>query len=199
MTLEELVEEVEGYGFQYEPTNRIEKWIQRAYSNLNARYNWPWTEETKEGKAPLELKDLRYVLSVTDSTQERPLWGTQRQWLLENYPKLNEEGNPVWWFLDNLTLRLFPLSTSDTIVVRYVKKLEELKAEKEPLIPAGWQSLIVDTATIEGYKRNSNIAAASEMKELVDATFREMVADQLQRDWQGNRLIVRTGYVTDYL
>ena len=68
-----------------------------------------------------------------------------------------------------------------------------LKAEDEGLIPAEWQNLLVEMAVIEGYKRNSNLQAASETKENVDAGILEMVAAELKRDLQSNPLITRTG------
>src|SRR5437867_5651644 len=106
---------------------RIETFVKRAHQKLEAKYVWPWREEAKEGKAPLELKDLRDVLSVADTASERPLYGQTRQWLAERYPDLEEAGEPLWWWLDDLTLRVFPTSTSESISVRYASKPEELK------------------------------------------------------------------------
>lgn len=191
MTFTELVNELKATGFDYVATNRLENWIQRSYAQLSARYDWPWLEESKEATAPFEIKDLRYVLSVTDTTQERPLWGTERQWLLERYPKLEEQGNAVWWFLDNLTLRLYPLS-EDKVVVRYVKKAPKLAGAEEALIPSEWQYLIVDQARVFALKDNDEYQVANELKASVQADLNEMIADQLHRNWQGPRSIVRT-------
>lgn len=191
MTFAALVEELEATGFQYVAKNRLEDWVQRSYARLNARYDWPWLEETKEAVAPFEIKDLRYVLSVTDTTQERPLWGTERQWLLERYPKLEEQGSAVWWFLDNLMLRLYPLS-EDKVAVRYVKKAPKLEAATESLVPDEWEYLIVDEARVYGLKDNDEYQVAAELKASTQADLNEMIADQLHRNWQGPRSIVRT-------
>lgn len=199
MTFQQLVEEVQGFGFDYEPTNRIEDWVQRSYKTLCSRQTWPFLEAEKEAVAPFELKDVRGVLSVTNTTNNTPLWGATRQWLAERYPELDEEAIPLWWFLDDLTLRVYPLSTSEKVKVRYVKKPEVLAAEDEPLVPEEWQDLIVDLAVIEGYKRNSNLGAASEMKELTDGTMLEMIADLMQRDLQAPQQLVRSGRPNDYL
>lgn len=192
MTFTQLVEELEATGFQYVTKSRLEDWVQRSYAQLSARYDWPWLEENKEATAPLEIKDLRYVLSVTDATQERPLWGVDRQWILERFPKLEEQGQSMWWFLDNLTLRLFPLS-EDKVSVRYVKKAPKLTAETEPLLPTEWQYLIIDQARVFALKDNDEYQVANELKASVQADLNEMVADQLRRNWQNNRSIVRTG------
>jgi hypothetical protein len=191
-TYGELVTEVTARGYDFMASSRIEDFVARSYQTLSARYNWPWLEESKETTAPFEIKDLRHVLSVTDTTQERPLWGTTRQWILERYPKLEETGNAVWWFLDNLTLRLFPLS-EDKVAVRYVKKSPALeKASDEPLWPEEWRYLIVDQAVAYCLKDNDEYSVARELEADVKNGLNEMIADQLQRDWQSARSIVRT-------
>lgn len=191
MTFTELVNELKATGFDYVAESRLEDWVQRSYAQLSARYDWPWLEASKEAVAPFEIKDLRYVLSVNDATQERPLWGTERQWLLERYPKLEEQGNAVWWFLDNLTLRTYPLS-EDKVVVRYVKKASKLAGAEEALIPSEWQYLIIDQARVYALKDNDEYQIANELKASVQADLNEMIADQLHRNWQGPRSIVRT-------
>lgn len=198
MNLVELETELVANGYDYVAKNRIEDWIQRSYQEILARYQWPWSEENKEANAPFEIKDLRYVLSVTDTTQERPLWGTTRQWLLERFPKLEETGSPAFWFLDNLTLRTYPLS-EDKVAVRYVKKAAKLEAATEPVIPSEWQYLIIDQARVYALKDNNEFDIARELKASVKEDLNEMIADQLQRDRQGPRSIVRTGYPFGYL
>ena len=199
MTLEELTNEVVARGFDYLAPSRIETFVQRAYQKLEAKYVWPWREATKEGIAPFEIKDLRDILSITNVTQERPLYGQTRQWLAERFPNLEESGLPLWWWLDNLTLRVFPLSTTETISVRYAKKPEVLTAKTEPAMPSEWHGLIVDLAVVECLKDNNETSEARELKEAAQADLLEMVAAELHRDNQSPRLITRTGWPREYL
>jgi hypothetical protein len=199
MTLAELTNEVVGRGYDYEPTSRIESALQRHYQRLEARYVWPWREATKEGIPPLEIKDLRDVLSVQDKTQERPIYGQTRQWLVERFPNLEEEGNPLWWWLDNLTLRSFPVSKVDTFSVRYAKKPEALTEKTEPAMPSEWQYLIVDSAIVDLLKSNDEYSVARELKESVETDLLGMVAAEMQRNLQSPRTIVRTGLYYNYL
>lgn len=192
-TLAGLTEEVVARGYQYESTAAIEASIQRHYQRLEARHPWPWREGTKEGVAPFEIKDLRGVLSVENTTAERSIFGQSRQWLAERYPNLEESGEPWWWWLDNLTLRVFPTSTSENISVRYLKKPEKLTAEKEPAMPSEWQYLIVDSAVVDLLKSNDQYDTARELKESIQTDLAEMAAAELQRDLQSPRLTVRTG------
>lgn len=199
MNFQELVGEVVDRGYNYLATSRVETFVQRAHQKLEAKYVWPWREAEKEGKAPLEIKDLRDVLSVADAAQEHPIYGQTRQWLAERYPDLEEAGEPLWWWLDDLTLRVFPTSTSENISVRYVSKPEDLKGTVEPDVPSEWHGLIVDLAVIECLKDNNEAAEARELKEAAQADLGEMIAAELQRDLQSPRLTVRTGGPWTYL
>ena len=199
MTFTELVQEVIDRSYNYESTAIIEKAVQRHYQHLEARYVWPWREATKEGITPLEIKDLRDVLSVQDKTQERPIYGQTRQWLIERFPNIEEEGNPLWWWLDNLTLRSFPVSKADTFAVRYARKPEVLTASLEPAMPSEWQYLIVDSAVVDLLKSNDEYSVARELKESIETDLLGMVAAEMQRDLQRSRQIVRTGWPTGYL
>jgi hypothetical protein len=192
-SLAELTQEVLARGFQYETTATIESSIQRHYQRLEARYNWPWREGTKEGVAPFEIKDLRGILSVENTTAESAIYGQSRQWLAEHYPNLEESGSPAWWWLDNLTLRVFPTSTSENISVRYLKKPEKLTTSAEPAMPSEWQYLIVDLAVVDALKNNDEYSVARELKEEVEADLQRMVAAELKRDLQSSPLTVRTG------
>lgn len=198
MTFGELTSEVIARGYDYVAKNRIETFVQRSHQKLEAKYVWPWREGTKEAVAPFEIADLRAVLSVEDTTQERPLYGENRQWIIERFPNLEEQGNPVWWWLDNLTFRTFPVS-QDKISVRYEQKPIKLTGELEPAMPSEWQTLIVDLAVVDCLKDNDDYAEARELKESVSTDLLEMVAAELRRDLQRPRQIVRTGWPTGYL
>lgn len=199
MTFEELTNEVIARGYHYLAEGRVETFIQRAYQKLEAKYVWPWREATKEGVAPFEIKDLRNVLSVENTTSQFPLYGQTRQWLAERYPNLEETGEPLWWWLDNLTLRAFPTSATANISVRYAKKPAELTAKLEPAMPSEWHELIVDLAVVPCLKDNDEYQEARELEESIALDLQEMVGAELQRDLQRPQSIVRTGWPGSYL
>lgn len=201
MTFTDLINELKASGFDYLSGSRLEDWVQRSYAQLSARYKWPWLEWTEEATAPFEFKnkDLRYVLSVLDTTQGRTLWGVERQWLRERFPLLEEEGSPVYWFLQNQEeFRTFP-TNEDKVAVRYIRKAPKLAASDEPLIPSEWQYAIVDLARVFALKDNDQYEVARELRQDVEATVNEMIADQLQRNWQVAQTVDRSGTASDYL
>ncbi len=199
MNYEELTNEVIARGYDYLSKSRVETFVQRSYQKLEAKYVWPWREATKEGIPPFEIQDLRDVLSVSNVPQERPLFGQTRQWLVERFTNLEETGEPLWWFLDNLTLRVFPVTTTENISVRYAKKPEVLTAKLEPAMPSEWHGLIVDLAVVECLKDNDAYEEARELKETVQADLQEMIGAELQRDLQRPQSMVRTGWPGSYL
>jgi hypothetical protein len=202
MTFEELVNELKATGFDYVTDSRLEDWIQRSYQTLSARYRWPWAEALVGGVAPLAISGLRYVLSVNDGAQGIQLYAQDRQRLVECFPadpQLEETGNPLYWFLVDDAIRVYPKSSTNEIIIRYVKQPEVLKATSEPLIPSEWQYLIVDQARVYALKDNDEYQAASELKASVKEELNEMIADQLQRNWQAAPTIQRSGRPGDYL
>lgn len=202
MNFTELINTLKSEGFDYCATSQLEDWVQRSYQQLSARYQWPWLEKMREATTPFGMEDLRYILSVNDNTQKVPLWGQDRRWLVERFPNdpnLEEEGNPVWWFLVNEIIRIYPNAKANQIDVRYVKKPEKLTALTEPTIPNEWQYLIIDQARVYALKNNDEFQIANELKASVKEDLNEMIADQLHRDWQSSRQIVRSGWPTEYL
>lgn len=199
MTFAQLVAEVIARGFDYVATNRIETFVQRNHQRLEGRYVWPWREASKEGVAPFEIKDLRDVLSVANTTSEYPLYGQTRQWLTERWTDLEETGQPTWWWLDDQTLRVFPTSTTENISVRYASKPAALAEAAEPDMPSEWHGLIVDLSVVECLKDNDEFKEARELRESVGVEVQEMAAAELKRDLQSPRLTIRTGYAWDYL
>jgi hypothetical protein len=200
MTFGALVEEVIARGYDYMSKARIESFVRRSYQILCSRFQWPFLEAEAEGTAPLEIENLRYVLSVTDKTNQWPLHGADRRWLAEAFPNLEEEGLPQFWYLENNVLQAYPLSSVSEITVRYVQRAAALLEEgDEPVVPGEWQYLIVDMAVVQCLKDNDEYQVAAELKGSIEEDLRAMISDQLQKDFQRPRTIQRSGRPWDYL
>lgn len=199
MTYAELKQELVDRGYDYLSTARLGRFVQRSYRTICARQDWPFLQTTKEGTAPLEISDLRKVLSVTDSTNDTVLRGMDRRWLAMTYPDLPDEGNPSYWYLEDDTLKVYPASTSVTLSVRYIKRPAELGESDEPLFPEEYQYLIVDMAATHCLRDNDEYEEARALKLDVDDSVREMAADLLNRNHQNSELVIRTGLSGDYL
>lgn len=198
MTRGELILEVKDRGYSHVSGERIGRWIDDAYRVLCSRYPWPFLEATKTGTSPLEIDDLRKVLSVTDSTGDAELSGADRRWIAATFPDLPDTGSPTYWYLENKTLLTYPADTSE-LSIRYIKQPAAMEEADEPLIPSEWQYLMVDRAVAKCLRRADEYEEARALEGDVEAGLREMVHAELGNDLQGPRLMIRTGPPGSYL
>lgn len=196
MTRAELVQECIDRGFDYVSSARIGKAIDRAYQAICARYPWAFLEEDATGEGTIAFTDLRRVLSVTANEEE--IRGLDRRSLLSMYPDLTETGRATWWYLEDSTLKTFPVDTA-TVAARYIKVPAELADGDSPLIPTEWQYLIVDRAVVDLLKDDDEYTEARALRADVEEGLREMVHALANRDYQSPKTIVRTGSAEDYL
>jgi len=198
MTLAEMRQEVMDRGYKFINETRLTGFLQRAYQQICARELWPFLETTKEGNAPLEVADVRKVMSVRDVTNDVLLQGVSRNYLVHYYSDLTDTGKPSYWYLENNTIKVYPVSTIK-LDVRYFKVPAELASEDEPLIPKRFQYLVIDRAIVDCLRNGNDYDEARGLM----ADYREglgvMTADLIHRNLQDPRTILRTGSVDDYL
>jgi hypothetical protein len=180
---------------------RLKRWVNQAYREITDTAHWPFLEATKEGVAPLTISDLGHVLSVTNKTSDTTLAFLDRRTAVGFDPALNDTGTAEYWFREGETsLRVYPLDSSSTLVVRYVKVPPELSAEGDvPLIPAAYQDLIVDGATVRALKNRDNYEAAQFVRQEWKSGIALMKQALLKPNYDRERMIVRTGAPGDYL
>lgn len=198
MTRAELVQEVIDRGWDYTKSARIGGFVERAYQTLCARHAWTFLETESSGEAPRELTDLRKILTVTDTTAECQLRGVDRRWAASTFPNLTDTGTPEFWYLENKTLKTYPVSTN-TISVRYLRVPTVLGDSDTPLVPSEWQYLIVDRAVVDCLKDDDEYEQARALRaEVSEAIDTEMVPALFNRNLQNSASIERTGYFLDY-
>jgi len=116
-----------------------------------------------------------------------------------SYPNLTDEGEPAFWYLEDTTLKTYPVST-DAVAVRYRKRPTALADSDEPLIPDEFQDVIVDLAIVPCLKDDDEHQEARELKlGEVREGIQEMAAALLGRNDQSAETVQRTGLPSDYL
>jgi hypothetical protein len=120
----------------------------------------------------LTISDLKAIEYVTDPARDMILTGLDPRDIADIDPDVTTTGAPCYWWLDGLTtLRTYPVSTTTTLTVRYVKYSPELAvAADTPLIPTRYHPLWIDYACVEAYKEANNFQAANAL--LADLTRR---------------------------
>jgi hypothetical protein len=197
VTKAELVQEVIDRGYDYESSGRVGRSIDRAHRRICSRRNWPFLEAETTGTAPLEIADLRWVLSV--KTDENPVQGVDRRWLVSTLPNLTDTGTPAFWYLEDQTLNVYPVDPEASLTVRYKKRPAVMADGDEPLVPEEWQYLIVDLAVIDFLKDDDEYSEAVTLRTEVLEGIKEMASDLLGRNLQNVQTVNRTGAPGDYL
>jgi len=205
MTLADLLEEVFARGFTdwEEPEDkraRVVRWINQSIREITDQARWPFLEATETGTAPFVLEDLGHVVALSDESNS-PIPFIEVAALVNDGADLGEEGTAQFWYRQGeSTINVYPVDTTTTFTVRYLKVVDELGDDgDEPPIPAGYRDLIIDGAVFRAYKATDNFGAAQEVKAAWEIGMRSMRHALLKPNYDRERLIVRTGSSADYL
>lgn len=176
--------EIYDRGFDYledSDSARVKRWLNEAYLELCELYPWSFLETTSTGVAPLAITDVREVLSVVDTTNNLKLSWVDRRTITDYNPDLSVTGNPTYWHLTDTTLNVYPINTSASLSVWYIKVPTELSADGDlTLVPSRFQHLVLDGASIKAYKDSDNFDAVKELRAEYDRGVQVMVASLMR-------------------
>lgn len=195
MNLEQLVTEFRARGFDYLPTSRCENYVNDSYVlDIAEQDDWPWLEKSVESTAPLEIADLSAVRYVIDVTQEAKLVPLKQDRITDDYGvNLALAGNPINYYLEaGDTVKVYPTSKSDMILVAYWKTASRLLGAETPLVPERFHSLIVDGAVARAYEDSDDYELANAAKDRFNLrlqAMRDSLTD-LQHDAPDDHIVV---------
>ncbi len=179
---------------------RINRWIAQVIRDICDLKPWPFLMATKEGKAPLEVKDLAHVEVFADVTNDNLLQPVTLAQISMADPDLSEIGNAEYWYTeDGKILKVYPANTSATFKAHYRKTPAALSDEEEPIIPSDYHDVIVDGVRIKVYKATDNFAAAAEILKDYERRLEGMEHALLHTNYDQARRLSRTGSFGDYL
>ena len=196
MNLEEIRTEVQGRGYHYLPTPRIDLWIKQSYEWVCSLYPWPFLEATTTGVAPLNVPDLSQILYV--SGPDVGLEGADLRDILDADPALTETGQPTNWYLDGNTIKIWPAKEGTTIAVRYIRSPPALGDSDSPLLPSAYHEILVDGTVMRGLKDNDEYDTAQALQAVIDLQVEGMKNSTLNRNYQNPTSLVQSGDPEDY-
>ena len=169
MNLDQARQAVEGRGFDYLPAPRIYLMLNTAKDTFEDIYEWPWLHTVTTGPTPLNVPDLKLVLSVKAGANE--LYGLDVRQVLAGGTDLLQAGAPGYWWLEgDDTLHAYPGNGAD-VTLAYVRDSPPLEQPADtPLIPARYHPLWIDLAVCEAYRDSDNFSGAQALRN--DITFR---------------------------
>lgn len=166
--------------------------LNKAANDIYERQSWPFLETTATGSSPLTISDVRQILSVTDSTNDAPLYPIDRRNVSFADPTIDDTGSPTNWYLEDSVLTTWP-TTSVSLSVRYIKVPAEMaNAGDEPAMPNRYRLLIVDGAMLEAYKDADAFDADGALRNDYEEGIRRMTATLIGRNLQAPKLLNST-------
>lgn len=180
MNLGEARTDLKARGYDEITDARANAYLNGARRDFDEFSDWPWLVTTTTGTAPLTIPDLREVIYVADTTLRSQLSQVDVTDLLGRDASLTLAGNPSSWWLDNLTVNVWPLSATDSLTVRYVKRSPVLADDTDtPLFPEDyhdiWVTLAESRAALQD-DENQNQSVALRQQANLDL---QQIADRL--------------------
>lgn len=139
---------------------RAKAWINQAYLELCDEDLWPFLLTTASGAAPLAIADMRAIQSVQNTANAGDVLAPfPEDELTDYYNLLTTTGVPDYFYLDDTTVRTYPVG--GTLSVRYWKVPALLSANGDiAVVPDRFANLIVDGAVRRAANDNENAQAA---------------------------------------
>lgn len=167
---------------------RAKAWINQAYTELCEEDLWPFLLTTASGAAPLAVADIRTILSVQDTANaSSPLLPVDEDELTDDFFPLTTTGTPLYFYVDNVTVRTYPVG--GTLSVRYYKVPALLSAGTDvAVVDDRFANLIVDGAVRRAANDNDNPAGAqlaeAERQKGIDLMRRSLMFRDGMRQYQ---------------
>lgn len=152
-------------GFDDLGADRLKRWLNEAYHEVNEAEDWPYLETIASGASPVTTTDLRKLLSVTDTTNASILPVVARRWLMRVFASITTVATPAEYaWYDNTTtqIKTYPVPAAPpTVSVQYVKIPVDLAATTDtPVLPTRYHDLIVSGAIRRAYEARGDYQSA---------------------------------------
>jgi hypothetical protein len=161
VNLPELTTAFLARGFDYMSTGEAELLINDAYLvDIATVENWPFLEAQRETTAPVTIENLETIELVVDMTQGVKLHPLDLRNLTDDYPLRQETGTPSFYYVAEGVMNVYPVNTTDTLLVRYRAAPTALTGNATPIIPTRFHSLIIDGAVARAYEGSDDYELA---------------------------------------
>ncbi len=187
MNLTAAIAELQARGCTANDT-RCTIFLNDAKNDFESFYDWPWLEATATGTAPLSISDLKNILYVVDTTQDRVLFGTTaNEIIMQQTTDIDQTGPPVqWWLNGTYILEVFPKNTTNTLSVRYTSFTSELAGTDTPTLPPRYHNIWIDLAMVRAYNDADQLDAAQALQTRAYARLGQLVTQYEVRNRQHN-------------
>jgi len=203
MTLDEMYDEMELYGFDdFEDAQKLTL-LNEAYFDIVTREPWPFLEKvttisvpsgvaqiTNNSLVTAELTDVNSVLSFTDDTNNITMMPERADMIEKNYRAADDTGTPsVYYFIAD-DLFVYPVTSGVTSYRVYYTRIPAAATTTSStfLIPARHHSIIVYGALVKAFLVNDDPQAAV-FQNLFESRYQQMRADVWMNQYDRNERV----------
>lgn len=173
-------------GFDYLSAPRLTLMLNNAKDTFEDYYAWPWLFDSfVDLGTPLEIVNLKLMLSVKLANTQMELLGLSVQQALQDGTDLTLPGTPSYWWLEGAgRLHVWPGDGAHVSGV-YIRDSDPLvEPTDEPLIPERYHPLWIDLAVVDAYKDSDNFSAAQLLRADINARMQDVIARYETRNRQ---------------
>jgi hypothetical protein len=162
---------------------RAKRWLNEAQMEVCETGPYPFLEATTTGTGTITFTDLREIIAVLTTVNPALLTGVDRHLLLQIAPDLSLTGAPVYWYLENEVLKVFPVASTTGLTCRYLKVPAEMTLDADTLtVPNQYANLVLDAAAIRAYRDSDDFDAADRLRIHWNESVQRMQANLLNRN-----------------
>ena len=176
MTLDEMYDEMDLYGFDdFEDSQKLTL-LNEAYFDIVTREPWPFlevvtaitvpngtTQITNNASVSPQISDLNSVLSFTDTTNDTVMVPERGDVVEKNYRVVNDTSTPSVYYFVGENMFIYPGAAGQTTYRLYYTRIPSAATTTSDtfLIPARHHSIIVYGALVKAFLVNDDPQAAA--------------------------------------
>lgn len=190
MNVSDMMAELNDFGFSDITSSRMLSFINDAYWDVCSRENWPFLEKVAVPTvdvsgaitAPTDISKVQRFVDTGLGTRLEPV--REDAWALWHANELTKTGNPNSYFFVGEQLFVYPISTSNTLMLSYVSFPPPLtiSPDSAPVLPLRHHKVVVWGALVQAYFLEDDADNAS----FADQQFEARI-DKMRNDLWGQQ------------
>jgi hypothetical protein len=186
MLVSEMLSEMRDHGFDDLTDTRLLSFINDTYYDVATREPWPFLEvqatptvnaSTGQVTSPTDIKQVLKLVDTVHGTRLEPIRGDD--FIQINADRLTTTGQPLGYYFVGSALYLYPIPTSGTFKLLYLKAPAALTVspDSSPILPTVHHRLIVLGALVKCYMLEDDAENAAVFTNMFEQRLQQMRND----------------------
>lgn len=185
MNVSDMISELNDFGFSDITSSRMLGFINDAYWDVCSRENWPFLEKsaaltvdtTGKVTSPTDIGKVQRLVDTGLGTRLEPV--REDAFTMWNANQLTQTGNPDRYFFIGDQLYVYPISTANSLTLRYVSVPAALtiSPDSAPILPLRHHRVVLLGALVPCYFLEDDADNAGVADQMYEARIERMRND----------------------